>query len=237
MSKSFLSKLTKKFGHEKLSDNEKDTSTVAGLPQRSQSTLSSVFSSKQKNIGIGTGTGNTSCNSNTTTSRRSSVHIHPTPTNTTTSSSTSSTTLIEPKYQATLREYHILMEYKLLCKSPIHGIYCIPSSAPHHTIYQWDCILFIRKGYYRNAIFKFIIQFHTQRPIDCCPSIIFLSSIYHPLIDTSTGQLDLSQSEFLISCDTTSSSASSSDPINTWDPSKHNILTLLSYVNKIFYDT
>ena len=49
--------------------------------------------------------------------------------------------------------------------------------------------MFVRHGYYKEAKFKFTINFE-QFP-EKQPSISFMTRIYHPLVDLNTGHLDV----------------------------------------------
>ena len=47
----------------------------------------------------------------------------------------------------------------------------------------------IKEGFYKNAIFRFIITFNDTFPKEL-PNIKFCSNIYHPLISEDNGILD-----------------------------------------------
>lgn len=141
-------------------------------------------------------------------------------------SATEQSILHSSEYYHTLKTYELLSEYHNCVRHMIHGLYVLPSQ---HSLYQWHAVIFIRKGYYRKSIYKFIIQFNnhnynnttTENIMDQCPTIYFLSHIYHPLINMSTGQLDMS---YLTS---------------VWHTKQHsNSMTrVLNYIKQIFYDT
>lgn len=48
----------------------------------------------------------------------------------------------------------------------------------------------IRQGFYKEAKFKFVMQFTAEFP-RVPPVIYFVSKVYHPLIDYNTGELDM----------------------------------------------
>jgi ubiquitin-protein ligase len=52
-------------------------------------------------------------------------------------------------------------------------------------------VIFVREGYYREGIFKFEIHIPQNYPSKP-PEIQFMTKIFHPLVDISTGKLDLS---------------------------------------------
>ena len=88
------------------------------------------------------------------------------------------------------KEISILFEYKLLqLYGPLFGIYVVPQL---DDIYIWHCVIMVRQGFYKEAKFKFIMQFTAEFP-RAPPKVIFLSKVYHPLVDYSTGDLDMSR--------------------------------------------
>lgn len=58
-------------------------------------------------------------------------------------------------------------------------------------------MIFIREGYYREGIYKFEIHIPQNYPSKP-PDIQFTTKIFHPLIELSTGKLDLSVYVYLI---------------------------------------
>jgi ubiquitin-protein ligase len=59
------------------------------------------------------------------------------------------------------------------------------------SILVWHGVLFVRQGHYKNAILKFQIKYPKEYPT-LPPTLIFLSKIYHPLVNLETGELDIS---------------------------------------------
>jgi ubiquitin-protein ligase len=57
-------------------------------------------------------------------------------------------------------------------------------------------VIFIREGYYREGIFKFEISIPQNYPSKP-PEIKFTSKVFHPLIDLTTGRLDISVNKSL----------------------------------------
>jgi ubiquitin-protein ligase len=55
---------------------------------------------------------------------------------------------------------------------------------------EWDGVIFVREGPYKDGIFKFEIVIPSSYPAKP-PDVIFLNEIMHPLIDLKTGKLDL----------------------------------------------
>ena len=54
----------------------------------------------------------------------------------------------------------------------------------------WDGVIIIRSGLYKNGKFKFYMEFPRGFPKNK-PEIYFVTKIYHPLIDSESGHLDL----------------------------------------------
>ena len=79
-------------------------------------------------------------------------------------------------------------------------------------------MIFVRKGHYRGAIFKFCLMIPLSYP-DEGPKVHFLSEVFHPLIHPDTGLLDISLQ------------------FPTWSSNQHYIVLLLCYIKKIFYKT
>jgi len=52
-------------------------------------------------------------------------------------------------------------------------------------------VIFVREGYYKEGIFKFEIHIPQNYPSKP-PEIQFTTKIFHPLVDISSGKLDLS---------------------------------------------
>ena len=50
--------------------------------------------------------------------------------------------------------------------------------------------MFVREGIYKDGIFKFEMNIPSSYPAKP-PEIIFTSKLYHPLVDFTSGKLDL----------------------------------------------
>ncbi len=87
----------------------------------------------------------------------------------------------------------------MLKKLAPYGVYVMPSidnirskhAMMHNTTLGWNGVIFVRQGYYKNAILRFIISFPEEYPV-VAPTVNFTSPVYHPLIHPETGELDLS---------------------------------------------
>ncbi|KAF9435673.1 hypothetical protein BGZ76_005765 [Entomortierella beljakovae] len=111
------------------------------------------------------------------------------------------------------RRYELMIEFTNL-RNPHHcpsGLYVMPAA---DNMNQWFGTLFIHKGYYRDAVFKFQLLIPPEYP-DRRPAVQFMSDMFHPLID-SYGQLAL-QHQF-----------------PQWRPHKDYLFHILHYVKAIF---
>lgn len=68
---------------------------------------------------------------------------------------------------------------------PLLGIYAIPNlDNPTGTLslkLVWNCIIFVRRGFYKDGKFKFDLIFPLNFPASA-PEIVFKTSIFHPLV-------------------------------------------------------
>ena len=69
---------------------------------------------------------------------------------------------------------------------------------------------------YMGGIFKFVIEFPSNYPNER-PSVVFITPIYHPLVDPKFNKLNLDV-EF-----------------NEWIPGKHWAINVLLYIKKMFH--
>lgn len=122
--------------------------------------------------------------------------------------------LQEEREQA-LRDYKVTIEYKHLKSHAPGGVYLIPSM---DSLRSFHGIIFIRRGPFTNGIFKFRLTLPPKyNDTNMWPVITFSSRIFNPYVNEMTGELDVK----------------SAYPI--WDPSKHYLVTVLTYLKKIFY--
>ena len=61
----------------------------------------------------------------------------------------------------------------------------------------WNGSIFVREGSYKEAILKFEIFIPSNYPSKA-PEIVFITKIFHPLIDLISGKLDISVSFYII---------------------------------------
>lgn len=117
------------------------------------------------------------------------------------------------RYHKQLRDYSLLMEYKKLKALAPAGVYVLPST---ENLREWHGVIFLRKSYYRNGVFKFVISIPESYPEEG-PRVFFVSKVFNPMISPDSGELDLS-AQFPI-----------------WNPNQHYIVLVLAYIKKIFY--
>eukprot|EP01135_Chromosphaera_perkinsii_P007828 Nk52_evm20s1020 gene=Nk52_evmTU20s1020 len=89
-----------------------------------------------------------------------------------------------------IREYALMREYKLLPKFIPGGIYVLPSV---DSFYTWHGVVFVRSGIYAEGAFRFTIDIPKSYPDmgEDIPLVYFSSSIFHPLIDAFSGELNM----------------------------------------------
>jgi len=122
--------------------------------------------------------------------------------------------LQEEREQA-LRDYKVTIEYKHLKSHAPGGVYLIPSMNSLRDFYG---VIFVRRGPFTNGIFKFRLNLPPKyNDVNMWPKITFSSRVYNPYVDAETGELDV-QSAY-----------------PEWDPSRHYLVTVLTYLKKIFY--
>lgn len=91
------------------------------------------------------------------------------------------------EYAVFLQEYNILSEYNMLRSQDLRGIYVIPSAK---NPFVWFGVQFIRQGIYQGGVFRFTITLPSNFPDGQCPTVVFQSKIFHPLININTGELN-----------------------------------------------
>jgi ubiquitin-protein ligase len=116
-----------------------------------------------------------------------------------------------------LRDYKLTIEYKHLKQHAPSGVYLVPSMDNIRKLYG---VIFIRRGMsmYANGIFKFTLTLPPlYNSIDSWPSLCFTTPVFNPHVHPESGELDL-RYEY-----------------STWDPHRHYLVTILTYIKKIFY--
>jgi ubiquitin-protein ligase len=119
----------------------------------------------------------------------------------------------EEREQA-LRDYKVTIEYKHLKSHAPGGVYLVPSL---NDLRSFHGIIFVRRGPYTNGIFKFHLTLPLEyNNVNTHPKITFSSKVYNPHV-FSNGDLDVTTAYF------------------RWDPSRHYLVTVLTFLKKIFY--
>lgn len=123
--------------------------------------------------------------------------------------------LLQEEREQALRDYKVTIEYKHLKSHAPGGVYLIPSLDDLRLFFG---IIFVRRGLYTNGIFKFKLRLPPKyNDINQHPQLTFTSSVYNPYVDPNTGALEISAG------------------YPKWDPSKHYLVTVLTFLKKIFY--
>lgn len=114
-----------------------------------------------------------------------------------------------------LRDYKVTIEYKHLKSHAPGGVFIIPSI---DDLRKFHGVIFVRRGPYMNGIFKFTLDLPMMyNDVNTHPTIKFISRVYNPYVDPETGILDIQTT------------------YPRWDPSRHYLVTVLTFVKKIFY--
>lgn len=114
-----------------------------------------------------------------------------------------------------MRDYKLSIEYRHLKQHCPGGVYLVPS---FDDLRLFHGVIFVRRGAFTNGIFKFTLQCPPRyNDVGTHPKVKFSSYVYNPHVHPQTGEMDV--------------------PIAYphWDPSKHFIVTVLTYLKRIFY--
>ena len=85
--------------------------------------------------------------------------------------------------QLLISEFNLVIHY-----APFLSTFIFPKK---DNIFEWDCFVMIKEGFYEKGIFRFIIHFKKTYPKEI-PTIVFKTEVFHPLI-SDKGELDLAQ--------------------------------------------
>jgi ubiquitin-protein ligase len=122
--------------------------------------------------------------------------------------------LQEEREQA-LRDYKVTIEYKHLKSHAPGGVYLVPTLSDLRLFHG---IIFVRRGPFTNGVFKFQLALpRLYNDKNQHPVIVFSTPVYNPHVDPESGLLDI-QSAYPV-----------------WDPSRHYLVTVLTFLKKIFY--
>ena len=148
--------------------------------------------------------------------KRERFHQHrENPSNSQPSSFSCSFSSFQEEREQALRDYKVTIEYKHLKSHAPGGVYLIPSM---DSLRNFHGIIFVRRGPFTNGIFKFRLDLPAKyNDTNMHPKITFSSKVYNPYVDEKTGELDVKTA------------------YPTWDPSRHYLVTVLTFLKKIFY--
>uniref|UniRef100_A0A2K6S296 AKT-interacting protein n=1 Tax=Saimiri boliviensis boliviensis TaxID=39432 RepID=A0A2K6S296_SAIBB len=85
-------------------------------------------------------------------------------------------------------EYSLLAEFTLVVKQKVLGVYVQPS---YRSALMWFGVIFIRHGLYQDGVFKFTVYIPDNYPDADCPRLVFDIPNFHPLVDPTSGELDV----------------------------------------------
>lgn len=129
--------------------------------------------------------------------------------------STRSPITSESDREQALRDYKVTIEYKHLKQHSPSGVYVLPSLT---SLRSFHGVIFLRRGLYSDAIFKFTIELPPEyNEVNAWPRIVFSTDVYNPHVCPETGELDVQAA------------------YSQWDPHRHYLVTVLTYLKKIFY--
>jgi ubiquitin-protein ligase len=121
----------------------------------------------------------------------------------------------EQKQEQSLRDYKVTIEYKHLKSHAPGGVYLIPSLTEFR---RFHGVIFVRRGPYMNGVFKFeLILPNLYNELNQHPQIVFTTPVFSPFCDVKTGALDITTA------------------YPRWDPARHYLVTVLTFLKKIFY--
>jgi ubiquitin-protein ligase len=81
---------------------------------------------------------------------------------------------------------------------------------------RWYGVIFVRSGMYKGAAFKFVLDIPEIYPEDG-PHVMFTSYLFHPLVHSKTGELDLTPQ------------------FPKWKAGMHYIVHVLAYIKRVLY--
>jgi len=116
-----------------------------------------------------------------------------------------------------VKDLRLAIEYKYLMQVAPGGVYLVPE---FENIRALHGVIFVRRGLYREGVFRFRIDLTpAYNDINTHPLVTFTPPIFNPLVDMSTGRLDLTVD----------------DALAEWDPHHHFLVTALTLIKRIFY--
>mmetsp|Transcript_8254 Transcript_8254/g.17945 ORF Transcript_8254/g.17945 Transcript_8254/m.17945 type:complete len:261 (-) Transcript_8254:259-1041(-) len=120
-----------------------------------------------------------------------------------------------------LRDHKVAIEYKHLRVHAPGGVYIVPAIDPRTQeadVRSYHGVVFVRRGPYANGVFKFKLRLPPRyNDVGTYPLVRFVSYVYNPHVHPGTGELDLRTA------------------YPQWSPKKHYLVTVLTFLKKIFY--
>mmetsp|Transcript_6500 Transcript_6500/g.9519 ORF Transcript_6500/g.9519 Transcript_6500/m.9519 type:complete len:260 (+) Transcript_6500:169-948(+) len=120
----------------------------------------------------------------------------------------------EAEREQALRDYKLTIEYKHLKQHSPSGVYLLPSTS---SLRLYHGVIFLRRGLYSDAVFKFTMELPEEyNDVNTWPRITFSQWVYNPHV-TENNELDVQR------------------VYTKWDPHRHYLVTVLTYLKKVFY--
>ncbi|XP_023229143.1 AKT-interacting protein-like isoform X3 [Centruroides sculpturatus] len=127
---------------------------------------------------------------------------------------TTNNTKANKSYGPYFLEYSLMAEYVLLQKQQLPGLYVVPSAG---SALKWFGVLFIRNGLYQGGVFRFTLYVPDKYPDSDPPLLVFEPPIFHPIIDYTTGEMDIKSA------------------FPTWKKNVNHLWQVLQYARSSFY--
>jgi len=114
-----------------------------------------------------------------------------------------------------LKDYNIMVEYKMLKEDAPRGVYLLPAQ---DNLREYFGVIFVEAGLYRGAIFRFRVELSKQYPSNgALPCVYFVSRVFHPYVHPSSGDLNMNAG------------------FPSWHTPEHTLGSMLAFVKQIFY--
>ncbi|KAI8873309.1 UBC-like protein, partial [Ramicandelaber brevisporus] len=85
-----------------------------------------------------------------------------------------------------MRQHELVLEFAALRMHCPRGVYVVPQTDNMHI---WHGVAFIHDNMYDGGIFRFVIDIPAGEYPHRAPSVVFSTSMFHPLIDAASGVL------------------------------------------------
>jgi len=93
-----------------------------------------------------------------------------------------------------LKDFKLAVEFKYLMKNAPSGVFLMPQ---FDDIRKLHGVIFVRRGLYRNGVFRFKMDLpKSYNSYNAHPIITFTPPVFNPLIDNTVSYLDLFLSLF-----------------------------------------